>query len=128
MFDYLDLISGKFDQTLTGAYYPRLPNAPDDERVQFNYEPVDVKSWAYKKLFGNVENSEGAVYAIKTTEDLRFKIGQYIITQGGTMWKIVQTSKDVLSGKREAYRYLKDVPQIDYVLRLVEVENPWELD
>lgn len=125
MFDYLDILSGRFDQTLTGVYYRTRPNSPDDERIEFNYEPVDVKSWAYKQLFGNLENSEGATYAIRTNDDEGYKVGGYIITQGGSICQIVQVEKDILSGNREAFRYLKDVPAIHYVMRLVQVEDLW---
>ena len=84
-----------------------------------------MKSWAYKQLFGNLENSEGATYAIRTNDDEGYKVGGYIITQGGSIWQIVQVEKDILSGSREAFRYLKDVPAIHYVMRLVQVEDLW---
>lgn len=125
MFDALDLMRGKAAFTFTGSHYKTLPGAPDDDHADFDYEYVDPTEWHYQKLFGNMLNNDGATTTIRSNDDLGWKIGQYVELQDEKLYKVENVMKDYQTGSREVFRFLKDAPQIDYVVRLLEVDDGW---
>ena len=125
MYDLLDMLHGKANYIMTGCYFPHMPYSPEDEHSMFDYEHVYVTEWHYQKLFGNLINTDGATATIRTNDDLGAKIGQFISLQDEKLYKISSVMKDYQSTNKEAFRFLKDVPQIDYIIRLVEIDNPW---
>ena len=126
MFDLLDILKGKPNLTFTGTHYKTQPEMPDDEHYDFDYEFVDPAEWRFQKLFSNLINNDKATVTIKTN-DGDYKIGEFVALQDGGLYKIMNVLKDYQSGSREVYRFLKDAPQVDYILRLVEVSNAWQL-
>lgn len=125
MFDLLDVMRGRAQMTFTGSYYKRLPEEPENGAQLFDYEPVDPTEWRYRKLFGNLINSDGATCSIKTNDDLGGRTEEYMVLQDDKLYKILSVTKDYRSASAETFRYLKDVPQTEYVYRLIEVDNPW---
>ncbi len=130
MFDLLDLLHGKVNYTFTGVHYSRRPDTPDQEGGGiFDYEYVDPTEWHYQKLFGNLINNDGATTTIKTNDDLDIKVSQkqYVILQDEKLYRIISVMKDYQSESKQTFRFLKEAPEIDYIIRLVEVDNPWEI-
>lgn len=126
MFDLLDLLHGKVNYTFTGVHYSRRPDTPDQEGGGiFDYEYVDPTEWHYQKLLGNLINSDGATATIKTNDDMQWKPGEFIVLQDDKLYTIVSVMKDYQSESKQTFRFLKEAPEIDYVVRLVEVENSW---
>lgn len=125
MFDALDLLHGRVNYVFTGSHYPTQPNTPDDEHADFDYEYVDPTEWHYQKLFGNILNNDGATTTIKTNDDMSRKVDQYVALQDNKLYKVVSVMKDYQSANREVFRFLKDAPQIDFVVRLIEEHDGW---
>lgn len=126
MFDALDLMRGKAAFTFTGSHYKALPGAQNDEHADFDYEYVDPTEWHFQKLFGNLINNDGATTTIRSNDDLDWRVGEYAELQDGKLYRVNNVMKDYQTGSREVYRFLKDAPQVDFVLRLVEVDNAWQ--
>ncbi len=136
--DLLDILKGKFYTTHFGKYYHYLPapviptNTPDviydlEAPFLFDYEYVDPTAWSYKQLIGNLVEKDGANCTIKTTDALNFKTGGYVITQDGKLYQVTSITRDEKTANKEAAR-LSIIPlNTEYVLRLQEIENPWEL-
>lgn len=127
MFDTLDLLRGRVNYVFTGSHYSTQPNTPDDEHADFDYEYVDPTEWHYQKLFGNILNNDGATTTIKTNDDMSWRVDQYVALQDNKLYKVVSVMKDYQSANREAFRFLKDAPQIDFIVRLIEIDDPWEV-
>ena len=128
MFDLLDILHGRQKFVFTGSYYSILPNALEDEHALFDYEHIDPAEWHYQKLLGNVINSDGATTTIKSNDDMNWKIDKYVVLQDMKLYKIVNIMKEYTSSNKEVFRFLKDAPEINYVIRLQEMDNPWELN
>lgn len=133
--DYLDLMQGKFYQLETGKYYKKLPTArvpektirqdPDTVGIPFDYETLDPTEWHYKQLLQNIIDAQGATVTIKTKSALEWRNNGYIVAMSGTLYRIISVTEDVRAASAEA-RALFAVPVgTDYVIRLVEVDNPW---
>lgn len=127
MFDLLDLLQGRVDKVFAGSWYPRRPNAPDAEHADFDYEMVDPTEWHYQKLLGNIINNDGASVTIKTNDDMDWEVDNFVALQDGRYYSVISCQKDYQSASREVFRFLKDAPQTEFVLRLVEVQDPWDL-
>lgn len=125
MFDLLDLLLGRYEYVFTGTHFSGRPASKDSEGAVFDYEMVDPTEWHYQKLFGNILNNDGATTTIRSNDDMGWKIGHYVALQDDRLYKIVNALKDYQSANKEVFRFLKDAPQIDFVVRLVEVDNPW---
>ena len=126
MFDLLDLLQGKTDKVFTGTWYPKRPNNVYDEHADFDYEMVDPTERHYQTLLGNVINNDGATLTIKTNDDMGWKVGQFAALQDGNFYNVLSCSIDYQSASREAFRFLKDAVGVEFVLRLLQVDNPWK--
>ena len=125
--DILDILQGRYHQLHAGRYYDRLPhtNQTYKEPILFEFEYVDPSSWSYRQLIANLVDTEAADVSIKT-KDKFFKVGKYITIEG-KLYKIVSVLQDHSSAARESAAFLPIPVGIDYVIRLVEMENPWGL-
>lgn len=136
--DFLDLSKGKYYQYHTGKFFLRLPEAITnitkladlydlDEGACFDYEYVDPTEWRYKQLLGNVSESKMAIATIKTKEPLPFKPKAYILLDNGRLCQMLSIVEDTAAANREAAILMPIPVGTEYILRLVEIENPWEL-
>lgn len=126
MNDILNLLNPKHRFTATASYYDEPMNSPEDGAQQFNYEYVSPFSNTYRRLFANIQGTAGEV-AIRTDDQLKFRTGALIITQDGKAFEILQSEKDFQSANKQALRLFGTPLSVEYVLRLVEVKNPWGL-
>jgi hypothetical protein len=124
--DFLDLLNGKFDKTLEGAWY--LKNQPNinDSGKPFDYEIIDGNSRSYQMLFGNVQGASN-IATIKTNEPYEWRENTFVVLQDGKLYSIESIREDLGKVDKEAYRLLKDVVGVEYVLRLIEIDNPYNL-
>ncbi len=125
--DILDIMNPKTRFTATANYYPEPVNGPEVGAKQFNYEYVNPFSNTYRRLFGNIQGVEGEV-AIRTDDQLGYKIGGIVTTQDGKTFKIIQAEKDFQAANKQVMRILGTPVSVEYVLRLVSVENPWGVE
>lgn len=125
--DYLDLLAPKGEEVLTGTYYPRRPLTPQDAGTKFAYDILDEPRSAYNNLLGTL-NTTVSYQTIKTNDLCGFKIKGYCVTQDGGLWQIQEIVKRLVSKKtKQALRIIHDTIDTEYVLRMTEVDNPWEL-
>lgn len=122
--DILDIMNPKPKFTATANYYAEFMDGPDVGAKQFNYEYENPYSNTYRRLFANIQGSAGEV-AIRTDDQLNYKIGGVVITQDGKAFKILQSEKDYQAGNKQVFRLLGSPVSVEYVIRLIEIENPW---
>lgn len=122
--DILDIMNPKTTFTATANYYPEPVDSPNDGAQQFNYEYVNPYSNTYRRLFANVQGVAGEV-AIRTSDQLKYKINGIVITQDGQAFKIIQIEKDYQAAQKQAMRILGVPVSTQYVMRLVSIDNPW---
>ena len=133
--DYLDLMQGKFYQLETGKYYKRLPKAttpgsgemqdPDTVGIPFDYETLDPTEWHYKQLLQNIIDAQGATVTIKTKSALEWRNNGYIVAMSGNLYRIISVTEDVRAATPEARALFAMPVGTDFVIRLIEVDNPW---
>lgn len=124
--DILDIMNPKQRFTATANYYAEPMYSPDVGAKQFNYEYVNPFSNTYRRLFANIQGTAGEV-TIRTDDQLNFKINGLVITQDGQAFKILQVEKDYQAGNKQVFRLLGSPVSVEYVLRLISVDNPWGL-
>lgn len=135
MLDLLDILQGRAAQTNPGEYYERLPEDiayPTSEidlyndvaGVAIDYEHVDPTEYHYRSLLGNLIDKDGATATIKTRDSLDYKVGGYIVLSDGGLYAIVSVTRDVSSAAKQAMRFNAVPLDTEFVLRLVQVENP----
>ncbi len=136
--DFLDVLNGRYDKTHTGRYFERLPEAisyPTSITELYglavgedvDYEFIDPTEWRYKTLLGNLKEARSATTTIKTRDVKEYKNNAYILLDTGRLCEIISVIEDVSSATSEAARLFPIPIGTEYVLRLVEVENPWGL-
>ena len=125
--DILDLLNPKTTFTATATYYPEPFNGPDVGAQQFNYEYVNPFSNTYKRLFANIQGVAGEV-AIRTDDQIKFKINGIVITQDRQAFKIIQIEKDYQAANKQVMRIFGTPVSTQYVIRLVSVDNPWGIE
>ena len=130
--DYLDIAQGRYFQTQAARYYRVLPtpqakDVPSHEQdpQPFEYEALDPTEWHYRQLLQNLIDKEAASFTIKTKTRLLWRVGAQIVTMDGRLYKIISVTEDVSASSRQARRMFAVPLGTEYVLRLVEVENPW---
>lgn len=124
MNDILDLLNPKSKFTSTGKYYKERPLSPDLGTEHFNYSYESRYSNTYRRLFANVQGIEGQT-VIRTDDQCHFKVHGFIITQDGKAFEILQAEKDYQAASQQALRLFGTPVSTEYVLRLMEIDNPW---
>ncbi len=122
--DILDILNPKTRFTATANYYPEPVNGLEVGAQQFNYEYVNPFSNTYRRLFANIQGTAGEV-ALRTDDQIAYKINGIVVTQDGQAFKIIQVEKDYQAANKQAMRVLGTPISTEYVLRLVSVDNPW---
>lgn len=127
MADYLDLLHIKADEVLTGTYYERRPLTPQDVGETFSYDIVDEPRSAYYNILQAL-NTTMTTQTIKTSDLHNIKVKGYCVTQEGGLYQIQEIIKQIKKPKTKyALRVIQTTIETEYVLRMVEVDNPWEL-
>lgn len=126
MIDLLDIFNGKYEQTFVGTHYPKMPNS-DVVGVKFDYEQLDNKEKSYQMVFGNVLAQESNITAIKTKDAKAWKINSYVALQDGTFYTIISIARENQSGNKEQARFLNALTDVNYIVRLQEHDNPYQL-
>ena len=103
--------------------------APPNGGTRFSYEQIDPKSRVFQMLFGNVDGSDVCTTAIKTKRRLGYKVRDVLVLQDGTAYSVASVAVDYGANAKnaQAFRYRPNPPGIDYVLRLIEIDNPWKV-
>lgn len=135
--DILDILEGKYYKTHSGTYYKKLPetarfDTPEslyksEVGVWFDYEIIDPSSWQYRNLLGNLIERDASFTTIKTCEALDFRAGEFIVADTCKLYQIYSVTEDTSAASREAARLLPIPIGTEYLLRLVEVENPRQI-
>lgn len=136
--DILDIYAGHYYNTHTARYFNRLPESisygatlediykmTDALGVDIDFEFVDPTSWRYKTLVTNMSDSNAADATIKTKDGEGIRVKGYLLLDNGRLMQIISITEDTAAVSREAARILPIPAGTDYVIRLVEIENPW---
>jgi hypothetical protein len=127
MDDILILLNTSVDEVLTGTYYPVIPKIMGDGGETFQYDIVNESDRTYSRMLEVVKN-ETSMCTIKTNDECGFKINGYVATQDGAFWQIQGVVKHLVNkNSKQALRLLKETAETEYVVRLIEVPNPWGL-
>ncbi|MBO7214004.1 MAG: hypothetical protein J6V66_00755 [Clostridia bacterium] len=125
--DFLDSMKIMDEEVLTGTYFEQIPETPKDKGVFFEYDIVDESDKSYARLLNNIQTEE-TFQTIKTDDSIDFKVKGYVVTQDGLLWQIAGIIKRLKhDGNKEALRIIKETIQTSRIIRLTQVENPWEL-
>lgn len=125
--DFLDLLTIKDEEVLTGTYYNRRPKTTADVGISFSYDIVDVSDRNYSKLLDNLQ-TEQVMQTIKTNDLCGFKTKGYVVTQDGRFWTITGIIERLVKREnKQALRVLRQTIETEYVIRLLQVDNPKEL-
>lgn len=125
--DFLDLLTIKDEEVLTGTYYNRRPKTTADVGISFSYDIVDESDRNYSKLLDNLQ-TEQVMQTIKTNDLCGFKTKGYVVTQDGRFWTITGIIKRLVKHEnKQALRVLRQTIETEYIIRLLQVDNPMEL-
>lgn len=128
MYDVLDLLRGQSDYPFSGRYYAKLPSGYSNEHIPFEYDVVTNAERHYQKLFSNIVNSDGRTMTIRTCGDIGYRIGEYVALQDGFLYKITEIQINYERMNKQAFRFFDAVPGQEMVLRVMQVDNPWEIE
>lgn len=136
-FDLMDILTGRAEKVCTGKYFDKAPIITElkgdkatttyTDAVVFEYEHLDPKSRTYRMLFGNLFGGQAWSATIKTNSNIDFKVNGYVRLQDGNIYTIVSVDRELQSASSQAFRYFKEPAGVEKVIRLTQVENPFEL-
>lgn len=126
MVDYFDFFAIKDDDFFSGTYYARRPKTTQDVGIEFAYDIEDAQQDSRENVLSTLQTKR-ELFSIRTVEPIKFKIQGYVVTQEGEFWQIDSLLKRPYKQNKEVYRLFKNAPTVETVLRLVKVENPWQL-
>lgn len=126
--DYLsEMCAIKDKEYLTGTHYARIPVKTTDAGDKFTYSLLDPRSREYRTIMTNLL-VQGRTLAIKTRSSILFKEKGYIVTQDGQFWQIVAVMENPQNeNSKQALRFFVETAQTEKTIRLIGVDNPWEL-
>ena len=122
MIDLLTIMQGRYNKTLLGKYYP----TQTDTAIPFDYEIIDPKSKQYTTN-GNLTFNNFNDTIIKTNDPLEWAINGYVALQTGGLYQITQIREDLGDVSKQAYRAVNLALGVEYVLTLIQVDNPYNL-
>lgn len=127
MQDYLDFLQLKDDEVLTGTFYARRPVTVQDKGITFQYDIVDENDKSYSTILQTM-TTEQSFQTIKTNDDCGFAVNSYVATQDGGFWTITGVVKRLIKHEnKQALRFLKQTIDTEFVIRLLQVDNPMGL-
>ncbi len=126
--DWLVIANPKHKFTASASYYDEPMNDASIGAQEFNYEYVDPLSHTYRRLFGNIQTTQdNGEVAIRTSDQLEFKQGGFVVIQDGRTFQIIQKQQDFQAANKQAFRIFGVPVSVEYVIRMVEVPNPWRV-
>lgn len=127
MRDFLDFLHIQDEEVLSGTYYARLPITSQDAGEPFQYDIVDDNDKTYSLLLNNIQ-TEQSIQTIKTSDASGFKVKGYVVTQDGALWQITGIIKKLSNpDNKQALRILTETVESEYIIRLLQVDNPMGL-
>lgn len=127
MRDFLDFLHIQDEEVLSGTYYARLPKTSQDAGEPFQYDIVDDNDKTYSLLLNNIQ-TEQSIQTIKTSDASGFKVKGYVVTQDGALWQITGIIKKLSNpNNKQALRILTETVESEYIIRLIQVDNPMGL-
>lgn len=127
MRDFLDFLHIQDEEVLSGTYYARLPITSQDAGEPFQYDIVDDNDKTYSLLLNSIQ-TEQSIQTIKTSDASGFKVKGYIVTQDGALWQITGIiKKPSKPDNKQALRILTETVESEYIIRLIQVDNPMGL-
>ena len=127
MRDFLDFLHIQDEEVLSGTYYARLPITSQDAGEPFQYDIVDDNDKTYSLLLNNIQ-TEQSIQTIKTSDASGFKVKGYVVTQDGALWQITGIIKKLSKPEnKQALRILTETVESEYIIRLLQVDNPMGL-
>lgn len=120
--DMLDFLSPQEDNVFSGTYRVKYKDAP----TYFEYDEVDSPRWSFGEIINNLIRDESSL-VIKTQDALPWKTNGFVVTQDGKAWRIKEKIRHSTSKNKDALRIMTDNPSTEWVLGLIEVDNPMEL-
>lgn len=97
----------------------------DNPGIDFDFEFVDPTQWRYKQLLQNLTDDNMASATIKTNTPLEYKPKSYIMLDNGRLCQMLSITEDTNAASREAALLFPVPVGTEYVIRLIEIENPW---
>lgn len=127
MIDLLTILQGRYNNTLLGTYYP----TQQDPGVPFDYETIDPNVVDFDTL-QNLGVSKFSTTAIKSNDPFWVDVMHlnqkgYVALQTGGLFEITQIREDLGKVSKQAYRTQVIPLNVDFAIRLVEVDNPFNL-
>lgn len=121
--DLLDLLSAKEGYVFKGSYreYYKSPPSP------FEYDEVNAPRWSFGELINNLIRDESAC-VIKTQVALPWRVNGFVITQDGKAWRITEKIRYATNENKDVLRVVADNPATEWMLGMVKVDNPMELE
>ena len=124
---YLKFMSDSSDEILSGEYFSMLPNLPNVKGVKFHYDVVNDYDTNYAKLLDTVV-APIKTMTIKTNDNCGFTINGYVKGQDGNLWQVTGVLETLVNNNnKQALRLRKRTIQTLYVVRLIGIDNPWEI-
>lgn len=125
---YLKFMTDRSEEVLTGTYYKVIPQKPTDSGERFSYKIVNQSDSSYAKLLDGLE-APIKTKTISTDDERGFSIKGYIVSQDGELWQITgiveaPANENTLQALRKHTRTI----QSRYIMRLIGIENPWEIE
>lgn len=135
--NFLEFLKDCQDEVLTGTYYARRPIIEgyngavktdyNDHGVPFRYDIVDDKASTYQTMIGTLR-ADRTLQTIKTDADIDFIVDGYVKAQDGGFYQISEVIKRIAPPKnKQALRWFKTTIKTTRVLRMIEVDNPFNL-
>ena len=124
--DFLDIAQGRYYTTYTGKYFENSPFFSDKNNAPmiFDYEYIERDTKTYKHVIQNLTETESSDLTIKTRDQLGYKVGAHVSLEDGRMFTILQVGTDRKTSRVEAARLFSTPLDTEYILQLVEVDNP----
>lgn len=125
IYDALYILLPRSRFTATGKFWTERPDSADEGGTAFNYEYVDTSTRAYRRLYANYQSFEAGEVAIRTNDLLPWNAKCYFMTAEGALYRILDVQKDYQAAPKQALRLLGTPLGTEFVIRAVNVENPW---
>lgn len=121
--DLLDILKPQEGYVLSGTYRVKYKAPPQ----YFEYDVVDSPRWSFGEIINNLIRDESA-YVIRTMAPLSWKVNGFVITQDGKAWRITEKIKHNTTKNKDALRIVRENPSTEWVLGMVAVDNPMEIE
>jgi hypothetical protein len=124
---YLRFMSDSSDEVLSGEYFSMMPKLPTIAGVKFHYDIMNDNDSSYSKLLDTI-TAPLKTMTLKTNDNCGFKVNGYVKGQDGGLWQVTGVIETLVnSNNKQALRRRKTTIQTVYIVRLIGVENPWDI-